>query len=129
MPNTQRLKFTCPPVLQLQPITQQSSQYYLMVGEEAISSCGMPCDNTLFDMTEIKFARSWVLIWSALCFLSTLFTTLTFAIERQRFRYPERPIIFLSACYLMVGAAYLVGSSQLDSNSMGNAFFIVNIFK
>lgn len=115
-----RVRFTCPPVLQLQSPYQQSSQYYLSVDDEHVSACAMPCDNNLFSPADISFARSWVLVWSVLCFASTLFTTLTFVIERSRFRYPERPIIFLSACYLMIGFAYMLGSSHLDSNSLGN---------
>jgi len=115
---THRLKFTCPPVLQLQSPYQQASQYYLMVDDEMVTACGMPCDANLFTNPQVAFARSWVLVWAALCFFSTLFTCLTFAIEPSRFRYPERPIIFLSACYFMVAFAYLVGSAHLDSNSM-----------
>lgn len=117
-----RVKFTCPPVLQLQSPYQQSSQYYLTVDDEIVQACGMPCDNSLFTAADIAFARSWVLIWSVICFASTLFTTLTFLIERSRFRYPERPIIFLSACYLMIGFAYMLGSSHLDSDSLGKYF-------
>lgn len=54
-------------------------------------------------------ARSWVALWSVLCAISCLFTSLTFAIDTHRFRYPERPIIFLSLCYLMVSVSYLIG--------------------
>jgi len=41
-----------------------------------------------------------------------LFTMLTFLIETSRFRYPERPIIFLSGCYMIISLAYLIGSTQ-----------------
>ena len=34
----------------------------------------------------------------------------TFLIDRRRFHYPERPIIFLSFCYLVISLAYIVGS-------------------
>jgi frizzled protein 1/7 len=72
----------------------------------------------IFEKSEVQFARKWVLTWSALCFSSTLFTVLTFLVETSRFRYPERPIIFLSACYMFVALAYLIGSSQMNSNSI-----------
>ena len=78
----------------------------------------MPCDNNLFERSEVSFARSWILIWSSLCFASTLFTILTFLIETSRFRYPERPIIFLSGCYMLVALAYLIGSSSISNNSI-----------
>ena len=44
---------------------------------------------------------------------------LTFLIETSRFRYPERPIIFLSCCYMFVALAYLIGSlGQIDEASI-----------
>uniref|UniRef100_A0A8C4N8T4 Frizzled class receptor 2 n=1 Tax=Eptatretus burgeri TaxID=7764 RepID=A0A8C4N8T4_EPTBU len=48
-------------------------------------------------------------VWSILCCASTLFTVLTYLVDMQRFRYPERPIIFLSGCYAVVSIAYIVG--------------------
>ena len=111
-----RVKFVCPPVLQL--ISDTKNTYYLNVNEETINNCGMPCENNIFEKSEIAFARSWILIWSTICFCSTFFTILTYLIDTSRFRYPERPIIFLSACYMFVGLAYLIGSSSLTSNSV-----------
>jgi frizzled protein 5/8 len=35
-------------------------------------------------------------------------TLTTFLIDTERFKYPERPIVFLSACYFMVSIGYLV---------------------
>ncbi|KFO05469.1 hypothetical protein N312_00406, partial [Balearica regulorum gibbericeps] len=58
---------------------------------------------------EIRFARIWILIWSVLCCASTFFTVTTYLVDMQRFRYPERPIIFLSGCYTMVSVAYIAG--------------------
>ena len=111
-----RVKFACPPALTI--IGDDKNTYYLNVNEEIIPNCGMPCDNNIFEKDEIAFSRLWVLVWSALCFGSTLFTVLTFLIETSRFRYPERPIIFLSGCYMIVSLAYLIGSSQMSSNSI-----------
>ena len=50
----------------------------------------------------------WIGLWSGLCFVSTLMTLTTFLIDTERFKYPERPIVFLSACYFMVSVGYLV---------------------
>lgn len=111
-----RIKFVCPPVLQI--LTDTKNTYYLSVNDEIANNCGMPCENSLFEKSEIAFARSWILIWASLCFSSTLFTLLTFLIETSRFRYPERPIIFLSACYMIVGLAFLIGSSNFNNNSI-----------
>ncbi|CAI9548990.1 unnamed protein product [Staurois parvus] len=62
-----------------------------------------------FSQEEIRFARVWILIWSVLCCASTFFTVTTYLVDMQRFRYPERPIIFLSGCYTMVSVAYIAG--------------------
>uniref|UniRef100_G1T7Z4 Frizzled class receptor 2 n=1 Tax=Oryctolagus cuniculus TaxID=9986 RepID=G1T7Z4_RABIT len=58
---------------------------------------------------ETRFARLWILTWSVLCCASTFFTVTTYLVDMQRFRYPERPIIFLSGCYTMVSVAYIAG--------------------
>lgn len=54
------------------------------------------------------FAFVWIAIWSIFCFFSSAFTVLTFLIDPQRFKYPERPIIFLSMCYCVYSAGYIV---------------------
>jgi hypothetical protein len=79
-----RIKFVCPPSLQL--LTDTKNTYYLNVQDDVMNNCAMPCDNNFFERPEVEFARSWVLIWSSLCFSSTLFTILTFIIETGRFR-------------------------------------------
>jgi len=106
------VKFHCPTVLQI--LSENKNTYYLTVNDEYVSNCAMPCDNNLFDAKEISFARSWVLVWSSICFISTLLTILTFLIETSRFRYPERPIIFLSGCYMIVALAYLIGKQNTN---------------
>ncbi|XP_071955728.1 frizzled-4-like [Antedon mediterranea] len=71
--------------------------------------CSLKCDQDfLFTESQKDFARLWMAIWSCLCFISTLVTVLTFMIEPSRFRYPERPIIFLAICYFMCSIAYIV---------------------
>ncbi|CAD7005867.1 unnamed protein product [Ceratitis capitata] len=40
---------------------------------------------------------------------------LTFLIDSSRFRYPERAIVFLAVCYLVVGCAYVAGLGAGDS--------------
>ncbi|KAJ8284411.1 hypothetical protein COCON_G00032610 [Conger conger] len=86
---------------------------YKFLGE---SDCAAPCEPTrsggghmFFNQKEIKFARIWILIWSSLCCASTLFTVTTYLVDMQRFKYPERPIIFMSGCYTMVSIAYIAG--------------------
>ncbi|KAF7656964.1 hypothetical protein LDENG_00033530 [Lucifuga dentata] len=99
--------FRCPPVLKVPPYLN----YKFL--EEA--DCAAPCEpsrsggNMFFSDKEIQFSRMWILVWSVLCCASTLFTVTTYLVDMQRFRYPERPIIFLSGCYTMVSIAYIAG--------------------
>lgn len=69
--------------------------------------CALPCRGAHFSREEREFAAVWVALWSGLCAASTLMTLTTFLIDSQRFKYPERPIVYLSACYFMVALGYL----------------------
>ncbi|XP_047481889.1 frizzled-9-like [Penaeus chinensis] len=71
-------------------------------------SCTPKCGHdVLFRREDKHFAEVWLLVWAGICFVSTLFTMLTFWLDPARFRYPERPIICLSLCYLLYCLAYL----------------------
>ncbi|XP_050697804.1 frizzled-10-B-like [Eriocheir sinensis] len=81
-------------------------QTWVGAGGEGV--CAPLCEkDVLFRRTDKHFAEVWLLVWAGLCFTSTLFTVLTFWLEPGRFRYPERPIICLSLCYLLYALAYL----------------------
>ena len=41
----------------------------------------------------------------------SLFTVATFLINRSRFPYPERPLVYLTFCYFVAAASFVVGSS------------------
>ena len=73
-----------------------------------VRGCVMPCNGTYFTSDQENFASFWIGLWAVLCFISTLVTSLTFLIDMQRFRYPERPIIFLSFCYCFVAIGYII---------------------
>lgn len=62
----------------------------------------------LFSQDNKRFANIWISVWAVLCFISTTITVLTFAIDTSRFKYPERPIIFLSVCYTLYSLGYIV---------------------
>lgn len=104
---THERPFRCPPVLKVPPYLN-----YRFLEEK---DCAAPCEpsrgggNMFFTDKEIHFSRIWILVWSVLCCASTLFTVTTYLVDMQRFRYPERPIIFLSGCYTMVSIAYIAG--------------------
>lgn len=46
---------------------------------------------------------------------NSVFQVLTFLIDPSRFRYPERAIVFLAVCYLVVGCAFVAGLGAGDS--------------
>lgn len=98
---------SCPLQLQVPP--------YLSYRFLGVEDCGAPCEASepgglmYFTEEDQKFSRVWVGIWSVLCCLSTLFSILTYLLDTRRFRYPERPFIFMSGCHFMVGAVYSAG--------------------
>ncbi|XP_073991787.1 frizzled-10-A-like isoform X3 [Rhodnius prolixus] len=61
-----------------------------------------------YSSIEKTFTERWNTGWSWLCFISTLFTLLTFWVDPRRFRYPERPIVFLALCYNAMSLVYIV---------------------
>ncbi|XP_052862707.1 frizzled-like [Anopheles cruzii] len=85
-----------------------------MVFYKVTKDCGAPCGSMFFSESERTVLKYWVGSWAAVCVASCLFTVLTFLIDSSRFRYPERPIVFLSICYLIVGCAYVAGLGAGD---------------
>ncbi|GFS02814.1 frizzled-7 [Elysia marginata] len=110
--------FICPTSLK----TSLDFDYRIKVGDDSVKNCGAPCHDLFFDSKKRDFARWWIGIWSCVCLASTLFTVLTFLIDMSRFRYPERPIIFLSGCYFMVALAYVVGFIMREKISCMHPF-------
>lgn len=83
--------------------------YRIKIGSHVYQDCGAPCKDMFFSDDQRQTASLWIGVWSSICLASTLFTVMTFLIDMTRFRYPERPIIFLSGCYFMVAISYVVG--------------------
>lgn len=53
--------------------------------------CVFQCNREgMFDVSKKEFARLWILLWASINLGVTAFTVLTFIIDRQRFRFPER---------------------------------------
>ena len=93
------------PLVQLE---RNSTWYNRNISVAGVENCAFPCRGVFFSPEEKDFAEVWISLWSGLCALSTFMTITTFLIDRQRFKYPERPIVFLSGCYLMVSVGYLI---------------------
>lgn len=71
--------------------------------------CAQHCDaDVVFTGNQKDFAEIWLAVWTWLCFASTLFTGVTFLIDSGRFKYPERPVIFVAICYNVYSIGYIV---------------------
>uniref|UniRef100_A0A8C7FIR8 Frizzled-3 n=1 Tax=Oncorhynchus kisutch TaxID=8019 RepID=A0A8C7FIR8_ONCKI len=93
--------FWCPRKLKMEP-----DLGYSFLG---VRECSPPCPNMYFQRPELTFARYFIGVVSIVCLSATLFSFLTFLIDVTRFRYPERPIIFYAACYMMVSLVFFLG--------------------
>ncbi|KAG5886405.1 hypothetical protein JTB14_030764 [Gonioctena quinquepunctata] len=96
--------FVCPEQFKVPEVLE----YSFKVGDKTEKNCGAPCHLMFFE-NKRQFSKVWIGTWAILCTASCLFTVCTFLIDTDRFRYPERPIIFLSVCYMMVAIAYVIG--------------------
>lgn len=92
----------------LVPLGRESPLFNKSVSVAGVANCAYPCKGAFFTQEEREFATVWITLWSGLCAVSTLMTLTTFLIDTERFKYPERPIVFLSACYFLVSVGYLV---------------------
>ena len=91
-----------------QKLTSSSPYFSMNVSTGHLKNCAMSCKSPHFDENEKKFTPIWLGIWSCLCFVSTSVMVLTFLIDMSRFKYPERPIIFLSGCYMFVAIGFMI---------------------
>ena len=103
-PSCSSQELTCPAELKM--LASDSPSKYNFLG---LDNCGPPCKDHFWSNDDIRLSRKWILGWGIMCLISTLFTVCTYLIDRDRFRYPERPIVFLAACYLIISIVYITG--------------------
>ncbi|XP_015790096.1 frizzled-5 [Tetranychus urticae] len=84
------------------------SDYYNHINERGVIDCAQPCHTNLF-FTKQEQSKSSLMITIAAfsCLLGSIMVIFTYLTGRERFCYPERSIIFLSACYLIVSIGFL----------------------
>ncbi len=88
-----------------------------------VKNCGVHCNGIYFTPVERNtIAPVIILLFAVICVAFTLFTVATFLIDRHRFHYPERPIIFISFCYLVISILYIVGAISKLSGSEKESF-------
>lgn len=109
-PGTSGMQFVCPAHLEVAP----DREYKLFIGHQTVEDCGAPCRKMFFTDTQLDFSRYWVGSWAVICLACCTFTLLSFLIDVSRFAYPERPIIYLGACFAMIAVALVVGFAVGD---------------
>ena len=96
-----------PPFLTIQ--NYNDKRYFNQIVTGGQMNCAFSCSShPYFSATEQKIALFWILSFSIVCSICTLIILLTFISDTKRFQYPERCIIFLSACFLMVSIGFLL---------------------
>ena len=116
---TSSAPLACPIGLRVEG-TQLGRQGHVFAG---MPNCSVNCSGIFFtDFERNTVAPALILFFALVCVVFTVFTVATFLIDRRRFHYPERPIIFLSFCYLVIAVAYIVGVISKLAGGSGGAF-------
>ena len=72
-------------------------------------NCVYKCGTDAFYTThQKKVIETCILVFSVVCFIFTLFSLITFWTESTRFKFPERPVLFLTLCYNLLSICYLL---------------------
>ncbi|CBY20718.1 unnamed protein product [Oikopleura dioica] len=86
-----------------------------------VSGCARTCQSPFLTQDERRFLDSWVLSGAVIVAIATVIVLGTFCLDPQRFSYPERPILYLSLCYLFIAAGYIlrysVGSDSISCDA------------
>ncbi|XP_065051759.1 frizzled-8-like [Rhopilema esculentum] len=77
-------------------------------GPTDVPSCALQCKEYFFSRSQQNLTTFWITLWSFLCLISTSATCVTALIDTDRFKYPERPVIFISFCFFMVSVGYII---------------------
>ena len=111
-------QLNCPDSLTIEPGHTLANASYMFA---EIEDCAVICEGVYFSDTESnKVAPAFILICAIVCIAFTVFTVGTFLIDRQRYHYPERPVIFLALCYLILSVAFVVGTIVKLDNPSGS---------
>ncbi|XP_059057640.1 frizzled-10-like [Achroia grisella] len=74
---------------------------------ECWPSCG---HHARYSQTDKRSTEIWMTTLAWFSLLSTSFALLTFCAEPSRFRYPERPVVWMAACHAIVALSYVTRS-------------------
>lgn len=71
---------------------------------ECWPACGQ---HAVYSEADKRAAEIWMTTLAWFSLLSTSFALLTFCAEPSRYRYPERPVVWMAACHAIVALAYV----------------------
>lgn len=72
-------------------------------------NCVYKCGTDAFYTTyQKKVVETCILVFSVSCFIFTLFSLIVFWTDSTRFKFPERPLLFLTLCYDLLSICFLL---------------------
>lgn len=104
------------------PNTLSRNRYtFLSTNEREVPICGAPCDSIeskrlFWTEGQRRITRVLIAIFSSFSLLITAFAIATYLTDSTRFRYPEKPIVWLAGCYFCISMSYLLGA--LSNNDL-----------
>lgn len=108
------------------PLLKLDDMYHDRRYENRVETLGMincvqPCKSPFFSPNDLIDSVIMITVFAFACFICTFFTVATFLMDQSRFKYPERCIIFICGCYLMVSSGFLlrwyIGHEVIACNS------------
>ena len=100
---------TRPKIVTNETLPELSASFNGNISQPVSISCSFISEPKDKPSEQYKLIRYWVLYWALVCLISSLFTFGTFLIDRSRFKYPEKATVFISFCYVMISAVYVIG--------------------
>nr|QXY82370.1 frizzled A HduFzdA [Halisarca dujardinii] len=112
-----------PPSPSPEPVCSQSCNSGLIstFGSQfgGVSNCTEPCDagytvtgvpleGVFTSPTQKIFFWAWLGVISIVCLVVSLFTCVNWAVTYKVYRYPERPIIYICVCYILIALSYFI---------------------
>ncbi|XP_053678215.1 frizzled-3 [Anopheles nili] len=79
---------------------------YSLEYDRCVPRCG-PTIDALYSQRQKELVESWTLVLSAVCFIFTLTSLVSFWARAVKLEYPDRPILFMTLCYNLLGVCYL----------------------
>ncbi|XP_053204518.1 frizzled-5-like [Panonychus citri] len=82
---------------------------FRIISTGGVVNCAQSCDSSpFFSQQDQSKSLLFISLTAFLCLICSLLVVCTYFSDRSRFCYPERAIIFLSGCYIMISIGFLL---------------------